>query len=487
MSTILEIIESRLIPDEQAKKARGEVFTPLNLVRELLYGLRKSDFDNGDMLPWGVDEDGNVAEDDEDDRIGGIPLEVWRDPDTKWLDPANGIGNFPFVAFHMLDYQLKHHGTKGSKEWSDADRRKHIIGNMLYMIEIDRGNVNTSVKIFRQLVPGLTANVYCSDALKADTGKIWGVEEFDVVMGNPPFQKAVTLSGYLRRAQHTDIWDKFVTSSISWLKSDGYLAFIIKQTWRKPENDFWSEIAQKNTLVYLRILAKDQPFFKGVSQRIDMFLMKKSNDEDALTDVVDEKNMYHQMNVHSLPFMPNYDYEDILKIVVPTPDRGIPVIYDSTMYRTEKPKTGPPKVLPKSNEEYKHPVVHSMTKNGMVYVYSNQTKGHFGEPKVLLNKNEQQYPYNDYEGEFGMSELTFGIPITSKEQGDQIVEAINSDRFREIIKATKWGAFQTEYKMFKYFRPDFYKEFLKKADEGGARHITPRKKKSTKTTRRACF
>ena len=29
-----------------------------------------------------------------------------------------------------------------------------------------------------------------------------------------------------------------------------------------------------------------------------------------------------------------------------------------------------------------------------------------------------------------------------------------------MIKATKWGAFQTDYKMFKYFKPDFYKYFL---------------------------
>ena len=63
-----------------------------------------------------------------------------------------------------------------------------------------------------------------------------------------------------------------------------------------------------------------------------------------------------------------------------------------------------------------------------------------------------------------MSQLTFGIPITSKKQGDDIVNAINTDAFKEIIKATKWGAFQTDYKMFKYFKPDFYKSFLGKSN-----------------------
>jgi hypothetical protein len=67
---------------------------------------------------------------------------------------------------------------------------------------------------------------------------------------------------------------------------------------------------------------------------------------------------------------------------------------------------------------------------------------------------------NDYDGKYGMSLLTFGIPITSKKQGDDIVKAINSNEFKEIIKATKWTAFQTDWRMFKYFKPDFYKQFL---------------------------
>ena len=79
---------------------------------------------------------------------------------------------------------------------------------------------------------------------------------------------------------------------------------------------------------------------------------------------------------------------------------------------------------------------------------------------MILSSNENQYPVNDYDGKYGTSNNTFSIPITSKKQGDDIVKAMNSDEFKEIIKATKWGTFQTDYKMFKYFRPDFYKGFL---------------------------
>ena len=80
-------------------------------------------------------------------------------------------------------------------------------------------------------------------------------------------------------------------------------------------------------------------------------------------------------------------------------------------------------------------------------------------PKVLLNFNERQYPHNDYKGTYGMSQLTFGIPIKSKDHGEKIIKAIESEKFQEIFEATKWSSFQTDYRMFSYFSPDFYKKF----------------------------
>ena len=55
-----------------------------------------------------------------------------------------------------------------------------------------------------------------------------------------------------------------------------------------------------------------------------------------------------------------------------------------------------------------------------------------------------------------MSQLTFGIPIKSKKQGDKIINKINSDEFQEILKATKWSSFQTDYRMFSFFDPKYF-------------------------------
>jgi hypothetical protein len=105
--------------------------------------------------------------------------------------------------------------------------------------------------------------------------------------------------------------------------------------------------------------------------------------------------------------------------------------------------------------------VHTINKDGLGIRYFdhgnlNDTV-HFGVAKVLLNQNELQYPYNDYKGEYGMSQLTFGIRIKSKKEGDMIVKFLNSDKGKRIIAATKWNTFYTDYGMFKYFKKDWYK------------------------------
>jgi hypothetical protein len=113
----------------------------------------------------------------------------------------------------------------------------------------------------------------------------------------------------------------------------------------------------------------------------------------------------------------------------------------------------------KESAKYKYPVVHTITNAGLGIKYTDQVNpDQIGVKKVILNFNEKQYPYNDFQGKYGMSQLSFGIPISSKKEGEQWIKFINGDRFVRILKATKWNAFQTDYRMFRYFDRDIYKE-----------------------------
>lgn len=409
-------IEEYLPVRVEEKDKYGEVFTPIDLIEEML------------------------------DKL---PKEVWKNPDLIWLDPANGIGNFPMIAYTHL--------MKGLEEWEhDKDKRSnHIIKNMLYMIELNPKNVGVSRKIF-----GKDANIYCGSFLE-DEWQEGFPKQFDIIIGNPPFNKEKNEKQIGSRAKNS-LWDAFVIRAMDIINLNGYLTFINPASWRglgPGYHKIW-DLLTKKQIIYLHIFgeSKGQEFFK-VRSRFDVYVLQ-NKPVFKETKIIDELGEKHKIRLDTLPFLPNYAYDLIFPLLT-SKSQGINVIMNYSSYFAYKKNK---KMSNIKSYEYKYPVVHSITKNGLSYWFTNDnTKGHFGVPKVILNFNEKQYSHpeqNDWEGKYGMSQISFGIPITSKEEGDLILKAIETDTFKTIIKATKWGAFQTDYRMFKYFKKDFWKTLL---------------------------
>ena len=421
---IEEKIEQYLSVREEEKNKHGEVFTPIELINEMIVNL---------------------------------PPNVWSNPNLKWLDPANGIGNFPMVIFQRL--------MKGLEKWepSETKRSKHIIENMLYMIEINPKNVKISRKIF-----GSNAHICCANFLTNSEKcfKEFGTDNFDIIIGNPPFQDEK--SGETAQGGH-DIYPNFFIKSFELLNNDGYLSFINPAKWRAPDKKgelkrMW-DIFVNNNPIFLKIYGLDktrQIFRGGAATRIDYYVLQK-NTKHKSTVIIDEENKEHNINLRDWAFLPNYDIDTIQKILTDE-NTGISVIYSSSQYDKRKPY-----MSIKEKGSYVYPVLHSHTiKDGDIFYWS-KTKDStgksfvpmFGVSKVILIKGLYPYPYNDYKGKYGMSNYSFGIPITSKKEGDNIVKAINSEGFERLISATKWSSGFTDHNMFKYFKPDFYKHFLK--------------------------
>lgn len=414
---ILEFIQGRYSHRTKKKDQYGEVFTPIELVDEL---------------------------------VSHIPVK-WTDSNTKILDPASGIGNFPVVIYYKLMDSL-------SKTIPEKKRRsQHIINNMLFMVEIDATNVKQCRELFKLIDPLATPNISHCDFLqeRAKWESMFDIKEWDIIVANPPYQskqEKLREGGYGGKT----IWDDFLTSSLELVKpGSGYLAFITPPAWRKPDAELYPVMTRENQLHYLHIYGKKagKEYFQ-VQQRFDLFVVQKSPATDS-TEVIDEKGKTHSLDLSVWPFLPNYALGAIKKVLTDK-SSGIQVIYDRSSYGTDLPHMRSAK-----DATHKYPVVHSMNRNGIVYWYSNvKDRGHFGEAKVLLNFNEKLYPVLDYEGKYGMSQFTFGIPVGSRSEGRRMVEALESRTFTEIVKATKWGAFRTDWRMFCYFKPDFWKQFL---------------------------
>tara|TARA_R110000796_G_scaffold21137_3_gene62390 strand:- start:2257 stop:3552 length:1296 start_codon:yes stop_codon:yes gene_type:complete len=419
---ILTIVRQHLVIKDKEKNLFGEVFTPVELVCEML------------------------------DKL---PPSVWKNKDLKWLDPANGIGNFPIVVYYKLMKGLKSIIT------DEATRSKHIIENMLCMVELNPINCEVCKKIFKMIDPKATPNIIKADFLE------WGRErsdEFDIIMGNPPYNKpkeSKLTGGYGGRS----LWDKFVINSIdNCLKTSGLLLFVHPPSWRKPEHKLWNKMSQENQIIYLKCYSQKEgrSIFK-CSIPIDFYLLEKK--AVYKTSIIDgqDKKQYNE-DLKKWPFLPGGLLHIVKKILGKNE-----VIYSRSLYGTDYRNVLPMKKGENVDEYYKrckvagyiNPVIHNMTKKyGNGYVYSNANKGHFGDKKVILSFGQYQYPYNDYKGQYGMSQICYGLEIKTKKEGDALIRAINSDIFKQILKYTKWSIFQTDWRMFKYFKKDFYKIIL---------------------------
>ena len=393
----------------------GEVFTPDILINELL-----------DALP---------------DR-------VWTNPNLRWLDPCAGTGQF-FEA--VLTRLMK---TLAKMIPNERSRKHHIITRMLYMYELNPRNVaelrrrfikcDQRVKIFGDNLR--TSNTFCNIVSK-NFLETTSPLRYDVIVANPPFQspKSATYEGSVG---NRTLWDKFVVHALRHCQTKGIIAFITPSNWRRPEHPLYPILTQSNTLHYLHIYGKqDGKTLFGVQSRFDLYVVStetKISEKRSLPIIIDEMGHKHlNINVASWPFLPNFAYRLVRKYMTPSPT--MPVIYHSSLYDARK-------LSRHKTKKYRFPVIHTLTREGPGIWYAQEKIGHFGHPKVILNVNEKQYPINDYKGEYGMSQLSFGIPIQTKKEGEDIIARILSDEFQTILRATKWSAFQTDYRMFKYIR-----------------------------------
>jgi len=493
-NSILQIIDDRLISDEVAKKDRGEVFTPLNLVREMLFGIRKSSLEEfKDKMPavnstdyikliWGINEKGEFIDDNEDDRIGGIPLSVWRDPDTKWLDPANGIGNFPVVAFYMLDYQLGKHGLKGFDLRGDDNkvkRRRYIVKNMLFMIELNKGNVNTSRKIFDKIVPGATSNICCADSLELSNEKIkelFGVNKFDVIIGNPPFQAYQEASG--KRGGGDELYMKFVNRSLELLKDNCYLVFVHPPSWRKPEyskerkqsknKGMFKLMTHANKMIYLEIHdTEDGKEVFNAGTRYDFYILKKVK-ASGLTLIKDLHGNLSEVDLTNFDFLPNYNFKNIVKLF---PKKGDTIcelgefneetgkyknneciLSETSAYESRKSWVSSTK-----RSSYIYPLIHTTPQNGPTYMYSSTNKkGHFGVPKVIFGDSGINEPIIDIDGKYGMTQHSMAIVVKNMSEATKLSKFLKSNYFSNVLNACLWSSFQIDWRLFTYFKRNFW-------------------------------
>jgi hypothetical protein len=96
--------------------------------------------------------------------LDSIDISFWSNPYKKWLDPCSGIGNFSVLVLKRL--------MKGLESWESKEeiRKKHILENMLYHVEMNPESVEKLQKVLNP-EGKYKLNIKCSDFLTFDKVK----------------------------------------------------------------------------------------------------------------------------------------------------------------------------------------------------------------------------------------------------------------------------------------------------------------------------
>tara|TARA_B110000259_G_scaffold157638_1_gene179630 strand:- start:693 stop:2150 length:1458 start_codon:yes stop_codon:yes gene_type:complete len=410
---LLELINECLKPKEVEKKQFGEVFTPMGLVNEML------------------------------DKL---PLEVWKDKTLKWLDPATGMGNFPIAVYLRLMEGLK------DEIENVTERKKHILEHMLYMCELNKKNVLVCNQVF-DINNEYKLNIYEGDSLKVDYNKEFKIKEFDIIIGNPPYNASGT------KATGNTIWQLFVNNSIKLLKNNGYICFVHPNGWRKPNTEkgklygLFEKMTKENTILYLEIHdAKDGIKQFNCGTRYDWYILQKKKNENHKTKIIDQNNISYDINLNKYNWLANCELTLIDKLIANKNEERCNVLYTRNNYGSDKKWTS--KI---ETKEFKYPVLHSTPKDNPRYIWSNiNNNGHYGVKKVMFGYSGMNNPIIDIHGKYALSECAIGIIINSENEGRQISKFLVSNTFSKILKACLWSSFRIEWGMFKDLKKNFY-------------------------------
>ena len=411
---LLEYINNNLAPKEKERKEKGEVFTPISIVEEML------------------------------DKL---PKNVWSDHTLKWLDPAVGIGNFPICVYLRL--------MEGLKSWesNEEKRRKHIIQNMLFMVEISKKSIMILNKVF------------CGDKYKLNIfpKSFFDYKEtdFDIIMGNPPYNPPKKEG----KSTGNSIWQHFVMKSFYMLKEKGYLVFVHPPGWKKPTNEIFKEEQFLNHKDQVKMQVRQGQVWQVLKEKgnfsfiytndqkskavehinhfpaVDFYVYQKGGKRSKC----DTKNIFNGQIIESkgveinyeLSFLPNLLTKESLQIFTKVLNKNDTKL-NLTRYRSGKGFS-----TVKKNHKYTYLYIYN-SKLERNYQYSDIYDKNIDMNKFILNWQGgiESYicDYIDYSEKLGVFDKVMYDEVPNKKMGNKLIKLFNSELIKFIFYITQYAS-----------------------------------------------
>lgn len=391
---LIEFIKKYEGLSKTESKLFGEVFTPQALIEEIL-----------DTLP--------------DD--------VWSNKDLKWLDPAVGIGNFPAAILNRLM-----EGLKDIIVDSD-ERRKWILEEMLYMGDISTKNLFLLYQLFDQNNE-FKLNVFRGDFLSEKFDKhmkeVWGLDGFDLVVGNPPYQEDGATGD-------NKLYLKFISKILN-NSNNKYLLFV---TPKKVIENFISSknrdyMSKKFNFIKLSL---DTPslYFNNIGSSFCYFLLKNYNKENNNTEIEflsgKKRNIIYG-NIYNFKKIPSFLDKITLSILNKTVfdkkdnfNLSVMVKENGNQLRIRGKQIDDKIVSDIEDDLYKYKLIDKLKSKGITsYFFTEKLKGHDSK-KVLLSKGgSYTFPLFDNKGEMSASDNLLVYYTKNKLDGENFVFICNS-------------------------------------------------------------
>jgi hypothetical protein len=417
----MKIYRRFMKPTDYKKKNKGEVFTPFECIHILL---------------------------------DQIPDYVWKNPNSTFFDPSAGMGGFLVIIYRMLMASLS------DVFINRKDRHNHIIKNMLFAAEIDASNVAMMRQIF-----GSDLHIFHGDTItQFNARRHFGVNNFTVLVGNPPFEKSQQKQ--TRKNAGDSLWIDFVDKSFSdWLAPNGIFAMLLPPGWRKASDqqsrtkDLWKVMSRDNTIKFIRMFddKEAKKVFDGhVSIRFDLVVvLKQKLDLKTVIEGTDKK--FYQKCLKKLPFLPSGNLNYWFRLSTMKGPK-CNVLYRRGLYGTDKHNKS---VQETKDSIFKYPLINTICKDTITYRYTDKKneEGGFGVPKVIFNRRGAwNAPILDLDGKYGMTQDTFGIVVDSRQQGLAIKKYFTPERLAMWGDDLNWSTSQPSqfWKLFRDIPKNFY-------------------------------
>jgi len=367
------------------KKLKGEVFTPPKLINEML---------------------------------DTLPNDVWSNPELKWLDPCAGIANFPFIIYERLMMGLK------DIIIDERERKKHILTEMIHMVELDEDNNNHIKNVFS----GYDINLFEGSFIDGKYDKIYNTDIiFDIIVGNPPYQQHYDNTN--KRVGGSSLWSKFLNKSINLLIKNGFILFITPCSWmsggsNKQSGNILGGIMQINTLYYLNIQECSKYF--NVGSTFSYYLIKKSFEDKSFKCICKYKSKIYNSLIENKDFrkmqiIPLLFNDDMVSIIKKVENYKCEKMNFKRYYDLDKRKS----YLYDDNGKY-------CVKHKVVEVYKTNLKQEcMGKQKVMISM--PGYIKAEYDKNCGCSDATLFMYCENKDDAIQIINLLNNKLYKLII------------------------------------------------------